>query len=146
MSFSDTVDYSTSLNYSTSEGLTTSSDTQQGKFLAALWGYGGPNCDAEITALTTSATDLTPQFKVKSTGAAIAAATQLKLQLDLPVVCNASTQHLTLLLKEISLTKQLVKELAANPDYNAATANDPALIRWLIDKRQTESTSESTDS
>jgi hypothetical protein len=40
------IDYSTSLNYSSSTGLTTSSDTQQGKFLAALWGYGGPTCDA----------------------------------------------------------------------------------------------------
>ena len=63
-----------------SEGTTTSSDTQQGiSFLkVSLWGYGGPNCDANITALRTSATDLTPTFATTSTGDANIAANVVK--------------------------------------------------------------------
>ena len=137
---SDTVDYSTSLNYSTSEGLTTSSDTQQGKFLAALWGYGGPSCDAEITALTTSATDLTPQFKVKSTGAAIAANTVKAA--TRPTGCLYFNPTSNAIAQGNQPNQTTGERVAANPDYHAPTANDPALIRWLIDKRHTESTSE----
>tara|TARA_B100000035_G_scaffold151437_1_gene129040 strand:+ start:122 stop:3214 length:3093 start_codon:yes stop_codon:yes gene_type:complete len=136
---SDSVDYSTSLNYSTSEGFTTSSDTQQGKFLAALWGYGGPNCDAEITGLITSASDLTPTFKVASTDAAIAA--NVVKSTTRPAGClffnptsNAIQQG-----QQPSQTTGL--PVGLNPDYEASVANDPALLRWLIDRRASESTS-----
>ena len=56
------VQYSAGLGFSTSEGLTTSSDTQQGKFLKSLWGYGGPTCAVDIVALSTSPTNLQPVF------------------------------------------------------------------------------------
>ena len=63
----DDIQYSTSLNYSLSEGSISSSDTQHHKFLASLWGYGGPNCNVELTALKTAAGNLTPTFKDKTT-------------------------------------------------------------------------------
>ena len=69
----DDIQYSTSLNYSLSEGSISSSDTQHHKFLASLWGYGGPNCNVELTSLKTGTGNLTPTFKNKTTGATIAA-------------------------------------------------------------------------
>ena len=137
----DGIDYSTSLNFSSSTGLTTSTDTQQGKFLASLWGYGGPNCDAEITAKTTSATDLTPTFVVKSTGAAI----------DPNVVNAAGSKGVGC--EYLNVTSNAVYQgmqpnqingnrVNINPFYESATANSPELLRWLLDKRYTESTSD----
>ena len=136
---SDAIDYSTSLNYSSSTGLTTSTDTQQGKFLASLWGYGGPNCDAEITAKTTSATDLTPTFIVKSTGAAIAANTVNGT--TRPAGCEYLNVTSNAVYHAMQPNQTNGNRVGINPTYNAATANSPELLRWLLDKRYTESTS-----
>ena len=133
------IDYSTSLNYSTSTGLTTSTDTQQGKFLASLWGYGGPNCDAEITAKTTSTDNLLPTFKVKSTGAAISVADVLAA--SRPDNCMYLNVSSNAVYQAMQPRQDGGNRLGVNPDYNAATANNPELIRWLLDKRYTESTS-----
>ncbi len=136
---SDDIDYSTSMNYSSSTGLTTSTDTQQGKFLASLWGYGGPNCDAEITAKTTSPSDLTPTFIVKSTGAAIAA--NVVNAAPRPAGCEYLNVTSNAVYHAMQPNQTNGNRVAVNPTYNAATANSPELIRWLLDKRYTESTS-----
>ena len=132
----DDVQYSTSLNYSTSESVITGADTMQHKFLSALWGYGGPNCDAEMTGLTTSANDLTPTFKVTSTGAAIAANTVKSS--TRPAGCmwfnptsNAIEQG------NQPNPANTTARVGVNPDYHAATANDPVLLRYLTDRRTT---------
>jgi iron complex outermembrane receptor protein len=134
------IDYSTSLNYSSSTGLTTSSDTQQGKFLAALWGYGGPTCDAEITAKTTSASDLTPTFVVKSTGAAIAANDVNAA--SRPAGCSYLNATSNAIQQAMQPNQTTGERVGVNPDYDATLANSPELIRWLVDKRYTESTSD----
>ena len=136
----DGIDYSTSLNFSSSTGLTTSTDTQQGKFLAALWGYGGPNCDAEITAKTTAANDLTPTFKVKSTGAAIAA--NVVNAATRPAGCEYLNVTSNAVYQAMQPNQTNGNRVGINPDYHAATANSPELLRWLLDKRYTESTSD----
>jgi len=133
------IDYSTSLNYSSSTGLTTSSDTQQGKFLAALWGYGGPTCDAEITAKTTSASDLTPTFVVKSTGAAIAA--NVVNAATRPTGCSYLNATSNAIQQAMQPNQTTGERVGVNPDYDATLANSQELIRWLVDKRYTESTS-----
>ena len=141
----DDVQYSTSLNYSTSTGLTTSSDTQQGKFMASLWGYGGPTCGVEITGLTTDAANgnFIPTFKDKATGAAIAesvvtgtATTSVR-----PTGCGYLNVTSNAVVRGMQPSQTTGYRVGANPDYNAATANSPELLRWLIDKRYTESTS-----
>ena len=112
----------------------------QHKFLSALWGYGGPNCDAEMTGLTTSANDLTPTFKVTSTGAAIAANTVKSS--TRPAGCmwfnptsNAIEQG------NQPNPANTTARVGVNPDYHAATANDPVLLRYLTDRRTTDNES-----
>ena len=136
----ENVDYSTSMNYSTSTGLTTSTDTQQGKFLASLWGYGGPNCDAEITAKTTNDSDLTPTFKVKSTGAAIDPS--VVNAAERPTGCSYLNVTSNAVYQAMQPNQTNGNRVGVNPHYNAATANSPELVRWLLDKRYTESTSD----
>ncbi len=138
----DDVQYSTSFNLSNSEGELSSSDTQQSKFLAALWGYGGPDCDAELTGLTTSATDRTPTFKVSSTGAAIAAS----------VVQSTTRPSGCLYVNPLSNAVQQAMQrdhstadgarMGVNPNYDASVANSTALLRYLTDQRITLSESE----
>ena len=131
----DDVQYSASLNYSTSEGETTSSDTQQHKFLSALWGYGGPNCDVELTALNTSPTDLTPQFKVKSTNTAIDASVVQDKNTARPTGC----QYVNPLSNSIEIAQQA--GATTNQYYESSLANSTALMRYLIDQRVTISES-----
>jgi outer membrane receptor protein involved in Fe transport len=138
----DDIDYSTSMNFSNSEGLTTSSDTQQGKFLASLWGYGGPTCDAEITALTTDENDLTPKFKVASTDAVIdpntvKSTTRPTGCMYLNPLSNAVVQGNQPQQSGVNVGQRV----GANPDYTASVANSETLLRWLIDKRFTKSES-----
>ena len=141
----DDVQYSTSLNYSTSTGLTTSSDTQQGKFMASLWGYGGPTCGVEITGLTTdSANDnFIPTFKDKTTGAPIAESvvTGTATTAVRPDGCGYLNVTSNAVVRGMQPNQTTGYRVGANPDYDAATANNPELLRWLIDKRYTESTS-----
>ncbi len=138
----DDIQYSTSLNFSTSEGLTTSSDTQQGKFLKALWGFGGPNCNVDIVALQTNDNNLQPVFSEKGSTQNIAANI---------VASNTRTGYGTC--EYFNPTSTAIKQgnqrnhstgvglVPANPKYDAANANSAELLRWLIDKRYTESTS-----
>ena len=57
------IDYSTSLNYSSTENTSTASDTQAHKYTAALFGYGGPNCGYEVTAMGTAASGYAPTLQ-----------------------------------------------------------------------------------
>ena len=133
------LQYRTGLNFSTSEGETSSSDTQQHKYMSALWGYGGPNCDVEMTGLTTSASDITPTFKVKSTGVAIASSAVKAL--SRPTGC----QWMNPLSNGVQQGQQqdytTGTRMAVNPDYESAQANPTALLRYLIDQRVTISES-----
>jgi outer membrane receptor protein involved in Fe transport len=135
----DDIQYSTSLNYSTSEGETTSSDTQQHKFLSSLWGYGGPSCDVELTGLTTSTSDLTPTFKVKSTGAAIAASTVQGT--SRPTGCSYYNPLSNGVQQGQQRDFTTGQRVAVNPDYTASLANTTEMLRWLIDQRITVSES-----
>jgi len=137
---SDDVQYSTSFNWSNSEGELSSSDTQQHKFLSALWGYGGPNCDAELTALTTSASDLTPQFKVTSTGVAIPAATVQGT--TRPTGCQYVNPLSNAVQQAMQRDYTTGERMAVNPNYDASVANPTDLLRYLIDQRITVSESE----
>ncbi len=136
---SDEVDYSANLTYSNSEGELTSSDTQQHKFLSALWGYGGPNCDVELTALTTSATDFTPQFRVDSTDTAIAAATVKST--TRPTGCQYVNPLSNSVQQGMQRDYSTGDRVAVNPNYEASLANSPELLRYLIDQRVTVSES-----
>ena len=113
--------------------------------MASLWGYGGPTCGVEITGLTTDAANgnFIPTFKDKATGAAIAesvvtgtATTSVR-----PTGCGYLNVTSNAVVRGMQPSQTTGYRVGANPDYNAATANSPELLRWLIDKRYTESTS-----
>ena len=122
------------------KGTLTSSDTRQDKFLEALWGYGGPNCDAHITALRTSASDLTPTFATTSTGTAIAP--NVVNSTSRPTGCEYYNPLSNGIKQGMQANQATGERVAANPDYEANLANSVALQRYIIDRRKTVSTSE----
>ena len=149
------IDYSAGLNYSRSEGTSTFSDTQRGKYYAALFGYGGPNCNFEVQAFGNSASGLAalaPTLKNLDTGATIVASLT---DVSRPTGClwlnpfsnaiehanqnyygnnnpfNADDQVGTIVGERVGV----------NPLYLEAQKNDPALIRYLLDRGQVETQS-----
>ena len=134
------VQYSFGVGYSTSEGTTTSSDTRQDKFLEGLWGYGGPNCDANITSLRTSDSDLTPTFATTSTGDAIAA--NVVKSTSRPDGCLYYNPLSNGVKQGMQANPVTGERVAVNPDYEASLANSVEYQRYIIDRRKTVSTSE----
>ena len=136
----DDVQYSAGLGYSNSEGTLTSSDTRQDKFLEGLWGFGGPNCDAHITGLRTSASDLTPTFATTSTGQAIA--TNVVNSTTRPTGCEYYNPLSNGVKQGMQANQTTGERVGVNPDYEASLANSVALQRYIVDRRKTVSTSE----
>jgi len=136
----DDVQYSAGIGYSNSEGTLTSSDTRQDKFLEGLWGYGGPNCDANITAMRTSSTDLTPKFATTSTGTPI----------DVAVVNSTTRPTGCLYYNPLSNGVQQGMQpnqtdgerVGVNPLYDANLANSVEFQRYIVDRRKTVSSSD----
>ncbi len=167
----DEIQYSTSLNYSLSEGSISSSDTQHHKFLASLWGYGGPNCNVELTSLKTAVGNLTPTFKNKTTGAAIAANEVANATSTTRAGCQylnpfsnaiergyapyqgaqattqgVSTNPLGLTFvapptQQVDGGSGLLGPVGTNPYYEASLSNSAAFLDWLIDTRITDTES-----
>ena len=135
----DDIQYSAGFGLSTSEGLTTSSDTQQGKFLKSLWGYGGPTCPVDIVALRTSDSNLQPLFAPTGSNTNIAANVVASDQR--PTGCSYFNPTSTAIYQGNQPSQANGFRVAVNPNYDAANANSEELLRWLIDKRYTESTS-----
>jgi len=164
------IQYSASLNYSLSEGSISSSDTQHHKFLASLWGYGGPNCNVELTALKTGAGNLTPTFKDKTTGNAIAANEVANVASATRAGCSylnpfsnaiehaqqpfqgyqETTQGVAtnpLGLDFVAAPSQSIKgtgvrsRVGPNPYYKANLSNSAEFLDWLIDTRITDTES-----
>ncbi len=150
------VDYSAGINYSLSEGSSTFSDTQRGKYYAALFGYGGPNCPFELTSFkdpnATGVAALAPVLKNTSTGASVTASlTDVKRPdgcLWLNPFSNAIQQAQQAYYgnKNIGGTDNQVgtdigSPVGPNPLYLDAQKNDPALIRYLLDRGQIDTES-----
>ena len=167
---SDDIQYSTSLNYSLSEGSISSSDTQHHKFLASLWGYGGPNCNVELTALKTGTGNLTPTFRDKTTKSAISASEVANASSTTRTGCqylnpfsNAIKQGIApyqgaqtttqgvasnpLGLTFVAPATQQVDSVGVggnvgiNPYYEESLSNSAAFLDWLIDRRITDTES-----
>jgi outer membrane receptor protein involved in Fe transport len=164
------IQYSTSLNYSLSEGSISSSDTQHHKFLASLWGYGGPNCDVELTALTTNTNNMTPQFRYKSTGLGVNANDVANANHASRNGCSYlnpfsnAIQHAYQQFNGYQTTTQGVatnpldntyvaapsqsikgtgvgERVGPNPYYKANLGNSAEFLDWLIDTRITDTES-----
>ena len=145
-SLTDEIDYRTGLNYSQSEGDYTFSDTQQNKYNASLWGFGGPNCPYELTALTSGVPTMTHTDGV--TGNA-----------DLNAARPAGCSYLNIFSNAVEHANQayygqenpltgdkqvgttLKDRVGKNPNYLEAQANDPDFLRWLVDRGQVQAKS-----
>ena len=145
-SLTDGVEYSTGLNYSQSEGNYTFSDTQQNKYNSSLWGYGGPNCPYEMTAL--SATGV-PTMTHKVTGvAATLSATPPPGCGYLNIFSNAFAQgnqafydNKNPFTQDNQVGTSIKDKVGPNPHYLEAQANDPDFLRWLVDRGEVEAKS-----
>ena len=140
------VDYSTSLNYSSTENTSTFSDTLQWKYTAALFGYGGPNCGYEVTAMGTAATGFAPTLSNGTTN--VSAATAMTTT-NRPAGCS----YLNVFSNAFEQAKQpywgrtntngdnqvgttLGEPVGKNPLYLAAQANSPEFMQWMVDEGQ----------
>lgn len=149
------IDYSAGLNYSRSEGTTTFSDTQRGKYYAALFGYGGPNCNFEVQAFGNGATGvaaLAPTLKNLDTGATVVASLTDD---DRPDGClwlnpfSNAIEHANQnyygnnnpFNDDDQVGTAVGERVGVNPLYLPAQKNDPALIRYLLDRGQVETQS-----
>jgi outer membrane receptor protein involved in Fe transport len=135
----DDIQYSAGFGFSTSEGLTTSSDTQQGKFLKSLWGYGGPTCPVDIVALRTNDSNLQPLFAPTGSNTNIDA--NVVASNTRPDGCSYFNPTSTAIYQGNQPSQTNGYRVAINPKYDVANANSAELLRWMIDKRYTESTS-----
>ena len=140
------VDYSTSLNYSMTENTSTFSDTLQWKYTAALFGYGGPNCGYEVTAMGTAATGFAPTL---SNGTTTVSPTTAMTTTNRPTGCS----YLNVFSNAFEQAKQpywgrtnangdnqvgtvLGQPVGKNPLYLAAHANSPEFMQWMVDEGQ----------
>tara|TARA_B100001057_G_scaffold251704_1_gene251952 strand:+ start:1 stop:3123 length:3123 start_codon:yes stop_codon:yes gene_type:complete len=146
-SLADGIDYRTGLNYSQSEGDYTFSDTQQNKYNASLWGYGGPNCPYELTALSDEGV---PTMTHTSTGAeaVLDGSTPPTGCNYLNIFSNAVEQgnqpyhaQANPFTGDKQVGTSLTDNVGKNPNYLAAHKNDPDFLRWLVDRGQVEAKS-----
>ncbi len=146
-SLTNDIDYRTGLNYSQSEGDYTFSDTQQNKYNAALWGYGGPNCPYELTEINPTGA---PTITHTSTGvnAVLDGSAPPEGCSYLNVFSNAvehGNQAYHAFANPFTLDAQvgttLKQRVGKNPNYQAEHANDPDFLRWLTDRGQIEAKS-----
>ncbi len=143
------IDYSTSLNYSMSENTATFSDTQQHKYTASLFGYGGPNCGYTITAFETSGLPVpTLSDGTNTVVASVTNPTRPAGCSFLNVFSNAVEQaNQPYWARENAVTgdKQVGtaqgEKVGVNPNYLPAQANSPEFLQWLIDEGQNSSES-----
>jgi iron complex outermembrane receptor protein len=150
------IDYSAGLNYSRSEGTSTFSDTQRGKYYAALFGYGGPNCNFEVQAFgdanATGVAKLAPTLKNLDTGATVVASLT---DVARPAGClwlnpfSNAIEHANQnyygnnnpLNADDQVGTIIGERVGKNPLYLSDQKNDPALIRYLLDRGQVETQS-----
>ena len=146
-SLTDGIDYRTGLTYSQSEGDYTFSDTQQNKYNASLWGFGGPNCPYEMTALSATGVPTMTHTDGVTGNADLTAAR--------PTGCNYlnifsnSVQHgnqayhaqANPFTGDAQIGSTLKDRVGVNPNYQAAHANSPEFLRWLVDRGQIEAKS-----
>ena len=150
------IDYSAGLNYSRSEGTSTFSDTQRGKYYAALFGYGGANCNFEVQAFgdanATGLAKLAPTLKNLDTGATIVASLT---DVARPAGClwlnpfSNAIEHAQQdyygnnnpFSADDQIGTTIGERVGPNPLYLEAQKNDPALIRYLLDRGQVETQS-----
>tara|TARA_B100001057_G_scaffold340653_2_gene341459 strand:- start:5819 stop:8947 length:3129 start_codon:yes stop_codon:yes gene_type:complete len=149
------IDYSAGLNYSLSEGSSTFSDTQRGKYYAALFGYGGPNCNYELQSYSNAAAGmagLAPTMKNLATGAnEVASLTDVAR----PAGClwlnpfSNAVEHAQQAYygnanpfnADDQVGTAIGERVGKNPLYLPAQKNDPALIRYLLDRGQVDTQS-----
>ena len=147
----DGIDYSTSLNYSMTENTATFSDTLQWKYTAALFGYGGPTCGYEVTAMGTEATGYAPTL---SNGTTNVSPTDLITTTNRPAGCS----YLNVFSNAFEQAKQpywgrtntngdnqigteLGGRVGPNPLYDANFANSAEFMQWMVDEGQSSTES-----
>jgi outer membrane receptor protein involved in Fe transport len=143
------IDYSTSFNYSSTENTSTASDTQAHKYTAALFGYGGPNCGYEVTAMGTAASGYAPTLTKDGTSvvASLTDATRPAGCSFLNVFSNAFEQasqpywNRTNANGDNQIGTTLGGLVGKNPLYDATLANSNELLQWMIDEGQTSTES-----
>ena len=144
------IDYSTSLNYSTTENTSTFSDTQAHKYTAALWGYGGPNCGWEVTALGDANNGYAPTLTKDGVSevASLVTPTNKPGCSYLNVFSNAFEQAqqpywgITNAINgdaQIGTTKG--EQVGKNPHYVEALGNTDEMLRWIVDEGQSSTES-----
>ena len=147
---SNGVDYSTSMNYSSTENTSTASDTQAHKYIAALWGYGGPNCGWEVTALGTALNGFAPTLTKDGVSevASLTTPTNKAGCSYLNVFSNAfqqASQPYWGLKNATNGDNQIGTTIGGpvgpNPLYDATHANSNELLQWMIDEGQTSTES-----
>ena len=150
------IDYSAGLNYSRSEGTSTFSDTQRGKYYAALFGYGGPNCNFEVQAFgdanANGVAKLAPTLKNLDTGATLVASLTDVQRPDGCLWLNPFSNAIEHANQNYygnnnpfndddQVGTTIGERVSKNPLYSADHKNDPALIRYLLDRGQVETQS-----
>ena len=149
------IDYSTSMNYSMTENTATFSDTLQWKYTAALFGYGGPNCGYEVTAMGTAATGYAPTV---AKGNTVVGPTDILANANRPEGCS----FLNVFSNAFEQAKQpywgrtnangdnqiaatpgapLGSPVGANPLYLKDQANSPEFMQWMVDEGQSSTES-----
>ena len=144
------IDYSTSLNYSMTENTATFSDTQQHKYTAALFGYGGPNCGYEVTNMGNAAGGYAPTVTKDGTSvvASLTDATRPAGCSFLNVFSNAfeqASQPYWGLTNATNGDNQVGTTIGGpvgkNPLYDSTLANSAELLQWMIDEGQSSTES-----
>lgn len=144
------VDYSTSMNYSSTENTSTASDTQQHKYTAALFGYGGPNCGYEVIAMGTPASGYAPTLQKGNETPVVASLVSAARPAGcsfLNVFSNAFEQAsqpywgLTNANGDNQVGTVKGSLVGPNPLYDATYANSNELLQWMIDEGQTSTES-----
>jgi len=146
----DGIDYSTSLNYSTTENTSTFSDTQAHKYIASLWGYGGPNCGWEVTALGDANNGYAPTLTKDGVSevASLVSPTDKPGCSYLNVFSNAFEQAQqpywgieNAVNNDAQIGTTLGGPVGKNPHYVESLANSDELLRWIIDEGQSSTES-----
>ena len=145
------IDYSTSMNYSMTENTSTFSDTQQWKYTASLFGYGGPNCGYEVIDMGSKATGFAPTLSDGTTTVGptdlLASATRPEGCGFLNVFSNAFEQARqpywgrTNDNGDNQIGTTLGGPVGLNPLYLKEHANSPEFLQWIVDEGQSSTES-----